>query len=165
MKGMCRQTLTSKFSKITRRHNNARFDYYVGRLMAYRHIVFKVEKFHLKNFAHKQSKICDHCGVGGWGPKTTLGPPPSHPPWNRIFLKWIYAFHEISHIFGSGGWGVGGWVVSKSCLDLPPPWNRNFFSGSTYFMKFPATLVQVHLLDPIPPICQTEDAFAINNKK
>ena len=55
---------------------------YVGTLVAYQHIVFMLEKFHVKNFAHKQSKMWLHHsptpGVGRWETKSSFRAP-THP--------------------------------------------------------------------------------------
>ena len=41
---------------------------YVGTLIAYRQIVFKLEKVYVKNCMHKHSNMCrpPTLGVGGW---------------------------------------------------------------------------------------------------
>ena len=41
--------------------------FYIGTLIVYRHIVFKLEKVYMKNCAHKQSNMCRPPKGGGWG--------------------------------------------------------------------------------------------------
>ena len=62
--------------------------FYVGTLIAYRHIVFKLEKISVKNCARKQSNMC--CNIqtiagGGQGGLKKLQTP-THPPY-RLELK------------------------------------------------------------------------------
>ena len=46
---------TSRLINLARNRNE---DDYIGMLIAYRHIVFRLEKVYVKNCAHKQSNMC-----------------------------------------------------------------------------------------------------------
>ena len=84
--------------------------FYVGTLIAYRHIVFKLEKVYVKNCEHKQNNMCR---------------PPTHPPtpgvWNKSITgikhkKHVLYPHPPTHPWGGlvGHQKIGNW--NCACL-------------------------------------------------
>ena len=65
---------------------------YVDTLIAYRHIMFKLKKFHVENLAHKQSKMCD---IGFRWQNT---PTPRHRPNRENFFSGSVLFMKFPAI-------------------------------------------------------------------
>ena len=93
-----------------------KYNFYVGTLIAYRHIVFKLKKVYVKNCAHKLSNMC------------TLPPrPPTHQPNSeKIFFYGFIHFMKFPAI------------LVQVYFNLPPMANtENFcFHRFIHFMKF-----------------------------
>ena len=92
---------------------------YVGTLIAYRHVVFKLKKVYVKNCVHKQSNMC-------------ILPPPTHPGGGWVGMKQNFRLIGIIHkqhvLYPPPTHPWGGWGVSK--MDN---WNCAYLQQSNMF--------------------------------